>query len=327
MSGRGSCVYEVRCPELLRNRITEMALADRCAIAVGSGGNLVGRGPEVRHRCRHGRGIARCEPDSGGFRWSSWVRLSRGETWKHESIRVHVDTVGAVIRVGKTCCRLVQSSVRGRSPRHDHARAQGPVTRGVVALYVAGSDDVGVSACPRVDGAAWAIRSCVEWSFGITGDAGPYKQSWRAPMDGRRSWCVAAWGGPWIGMSLRVVTDRVPRVLFTAVYVIVGWCASSVRGAVPKWGGVGFGLMTAAASLHRRRHRLCDEAPNRGEVLDSRDLPLFTITRGCHLAAIAFYSCADVMRMPGGVQLSSIAAVDPLVHGRQCQEPPDRDRG
>ena len=104
----------------------------------------------------------------------------------------------------------------------------------------------------------------------------------------------AAWGGAIVGMTLEWVPLKVPRPLFTAVYVIVGWSASL---AFPQLyhhlGGAGFGLVLGGGLLYTLGALVYalkrpDPWPT---VFGFHELfHLFTIAgAGCHLAAIVFY--------------------------------------
>lgn len=61
----------------------------------------------------------------------------------------------------------------------------------------------------------------------------------------------SAWGGTAIGLLLQWLPVRVPRVLSTSVYVVVGWSAAL---ALPQLfhglGGVGFGLLLGGGLLY-----------------------------------------------------------------------------
>jgi hemolysin III len=104
----------------------------------------------------------------------------------------------------------------------------------------------------------------------------------------------AAWGGAVIGMTLEWLPLKVPRPLFTAIYVIVGWSAAIAFPQLYRsLGGAGFALMLGGGLLYTL-----------GAVVYALKRPdpwprvfgfheifhLFTIAgAGCHLAAIAFY--------------------------------------
>ena len=104
----------------------------------------------------------------------------------------------------------------------------------------------------------------------------------------------AAWGGAVIGMTLEWLPLKVPRPLFTAIYVIVGWSAAIAFPQLYRsLGGAGFALMLGGGLLYTL-----------GAVVYALKRPdpwprvfgfheifhLFTLAgAGCHLAAIAFY--------------------------------------
>jgi hemolysin III len=102
------------------------------------------------------------------------------------------------------------------------------------------------------------------------------------------------WGGTIVGMALEWLPVQVPRSLFTAIYVIVGWSAAiAFPQLYDALGPVGFGLVLGGGLLYTM-----------GAVVYALKRPdpwprvfgfheifhLFTIAgAGCHLAAIAFY--------------------------------------
>ena len=104
----------------------------------------------------------------------------------------------------------------------------------------------------------------------------------------------AAWGGAVVGMTLEWLPVKVPRPLFTAIYVIVGWSAAIAFPQLYRsLGGAGFALVLGGGLLYTM-----------GAVVYALKRPdpwprvfgfheifhLFTIAgAGCHLAAIAFY--------------------------------------
>ena len=60
----------------------------------------------------------------------------------------------------------------------------------------------------------------------------------------------AAWGGAVIGMALEWLPLKVPRPLFTAIYVIVGWSAAIAFPQLYRsLGGVGFALVLGGSSF------------------------------------------------------------------------------
>ena len=104
----------------------------------------------------------------------------------------------------------------------------------------------------------------------------------------------AAWGGAIVGMALEWLPIRVPRSVFTSVYVIVGWSAVlALPQLYRNLGQVGFALVLGGGLLYTM-----------GAVVYALKRPdpwprvfgfheifhLFTIAgAGCHLAAIAYY--------------------------------------
>jgi hemolysin III len=104
----------------------------------------------------------------------------------------------------------------------------------------------------------------------------------------------AAWGGAVIGMTLEWLPLKVPRPLFTAIYVIVGWSAAVAFPQLYRsLGGVGFTLVLGGGLLYTigavvYALKRPDPWPR---VFGFHEIfHLFTIAgAGCHLAAIAFY--------------------------------------
>ena len=104
----------------------------------------------------------------------------------------------------------------------------------------------------------------------------------------------AAWGGAIVGMTLEWVPLRVPRPLFAAIYVIVGWSAAIAFPQLYRGlGGAGFGLVLGGGLLYTvgavvYALKRPDPWPR---VFGFHEIfHLFTIAgAGCHLAAIAFY--------------------------------------
>ena len=126
--------------------------------------------------------------------------------------------------------------------------------------------------------------------------AGAYTPVMAVALDGWQKVVVvsAAWGGTVVGMTLEWLPIRVPRPLFTAVYVIVGWSAAIAfpqmyrnLGAVGFWLVLGGGLLyTLGAVVYAIKWP--DPWPR---VFGFHEVfHLFTLAgAGCHLAAIAFY--------------------------------------
>jgi hemolysin III len=126
--------------------------------------------------------------------------------------------------------------------------------------------------------------------------AGAYTPVMAIGLDGWQKPVVlgAAWGGTIIGMTLEWLPLNVPRPLFTAIYVIVGWSAAIAfpqlyrnLGAAGFWLVLGGGLLyTVGAVVYALKW------PNPWpRVFGFHEVfHLFTLAgAGCHLAAIAFY--------------------------------------
>ena len=126
--------------------------------------------------------------------------------------------------------------------------------------------------------------------------AGAYTPMMAVALSGWQKVVVlgAAWGGAVVGMTLEWLPLKVPRPLFTAIYVIVGWSAAIAFPQLYRnLGGAGFALVLGGGLLYTM-----------GAVVYALKRPdpwprvfgfheifhLFTIAgAGCHLAAIAFY--------------------------------------
>ncbi|MGZ6987224.1 MAG: PAQR family membrane homeostasis protein TrhA [Ilumatobacteraceae bacterium] len=104
----------------------------------------------------------------------------------------------------------------------------------------------------------------------------------------------AAWGGAVVGMTLEWVPLKVPRPLFTAIYVIVGWSAALAFPQLYRHlGGTGFALVLGGGLLYTLGAvvyalKRPDPWP---KVFGFHEIfHVFTLAgAGCHLAAIAFY--------------------------------------
>ncbi len=125
--------------------------------------------------------------------------------------------------------------------------------------------------------------------------SGAYTPIMVTALDGwqRPTILVIAWVGAVIGITLQWIPVHVPRALFTAVYVVVGWCAAlAFPQLLHGLGGAGFGLILGGGGLYTL-----------GAVVYAAKRPdpwptvfgfhevfhLLTIAgAGCHLAAIAF---------------------------------------
>jgi hemolysin III len=126
--------------------------------------------------------------------------------------------------------------------------------------------------------------------------AGAYTPVMAVALDGWQKVVVlcAAWGGTIVGMTLEWLPIRVPRPLFTAIYVIVGWSAAVAFPQLYRnLGGTGFALVLGGGVLYTigavvYALKWPDPWP---KVFGFHEVfHLFTILgAGCHLVAIAFY--------------------------------------
>ena len=126
--------------------------------------------------------------------------------------------------------------------------------------------------------------------------AGAYTPVMAVALDGWQKWFVlcAAWGGTIVGMTLEWLPVKVPRPLFTAVYVVVGWSAAVAFPQLSRsLGGAGFALVLGGGLLYTLGAvvyavKRPDPWPR---VFGFHEIfHLFTLAgAGCHLAAIAFY--------------------------------------
>jgi hemolysin III len=104
---------------------------------------------------------------------------------------------------------------------------------------------------------------------------------------------ILAWAGAFIGIALQWLPVHVPRAVFTAIYVVVGWCASlAFAQLVRGLGGVGFGLLlgggiayTVGAVVYAAKRP--DPWP---QVFGYHEVfhALTIAGAACHLAMIAF---------------------------------------
>jgi hemolysin III len=169
-----------------------------------------------------------------------------------------------------------------------------------LVVYVAGTMTMfGVSSlyhCLRWQDRGRSIMRRLDHSAIFLAIAGAYTPIMAVALDGWEKIVVlcAAWGGAIIGMSLEWLPVTVPRMIFTAIYVVVGWCAAVGFSQLQRnLGGAGFGLVLGGGLLYTL-----------GAVVYALKRPdpwprvfgfheifhLFTLAgAGCHLAAIAFY--------------------------------------
>jgi hemolysin III len=169
-----------------------------------------------------------------------------------------------------------------------------------LGIYVAGTLTMfGVSATyhtMRWQARGRSIMRRLDHSAIFLAIAGAYTPIMAVALTGWQKVAVlsAAWGGAVVGMTLEWLPIRVPRPLFTAVYVIVGWSAALAFPQLYRnLGGAGFALMLGGGLLYTfgavvYAIKRPDPWPR---VFGFHEIfHLFTIAgAGCHLAAIAFY--------------------------------------
>lgn len=169
-----------------------------------------------------------------------------------------------------------------------------------LAIYVVGTLTMfGVSALYhrlRWQARGHSIMRRLDHSAIFLAIAGAYTPVMATGLHGWQKAAVlgAAWGGAVVGMSLEWLPIRVPRPLFTAIYVIVGWSAAIAfpqlhrrLGAAGFWLVLGGGVLyTIGAVVYAAKRP--DPWPR---VFGYHEIfHLFTLAgAGCHLAAIAFY--------------------------------------
>lgn len=140
------------------------------------------------------------------------------------------------------------------------------------------------------------IMSRLDHSAIFLAIAGTYTPVMATSLEGWQMVAVlgAAWGGAVVGISVEWLPVKVPRPLFTAIYVVVGWSAAL---ALPQLyhalGRAGFGLVVGGGLLYTvgavvyavKRPDPWPRVFGFHEVFHA-----FTIAgAGSHLAAIAFY--------------------------------------
>lgn len=169
-----------------------------------------------------------------------------------------------------------------------------------LGVYVAGTLTMfGVSSlyhCLRWRDRGRAIMRRLDHSAIFLAIAGAYTPIMAVALDGWQKVVVlcAAWGGAVVGMTLEWLPVEVPRWLFTAIYVIVGWSAAVAFPQLHRsLGGAGFALVLGGGLLYTLGAvvyaiKWPDPWP---KVFGFHEVfHLFTLAgAGCHLAAIAFY--------------------------------------
>lgn len=167
-------------------------------------------------------------------------------------------------------------------------------------IYVAGTLTMfGVSAlyhCVRWQDRSRSIMRRLDHSAIFLAIAGAYTPIMAVALVGWQKVVVlcVAWGGAIVGMSLEWLPVKVPRPLFTAVYVAVGWSAAvAFPQLLQSLGGAGFGLVLGGGLLYTLGavvYALKKPDPWPRVFGFHEIFHLFTIAgAGCHLAAIAFY--------------------------------------
>jgi hemolysin III len=175
-----------------------------------------------------------------------------------------------------------------------------PSERLWLGVYVAGTLTMfGVSSlyhCLRWRDRGRAIMRRLDHSAIFLAIAGAYTPIMAVAIDGWQKVVVlcAAWGGAIVGMALEWLPLKVPRWLFTAIYVIVGWSAAVAFPQLYRnLGGAGFGLVLGGGLLYTLGAAVYAlKRPNPWpKVFGFHEVfHLFTLAgAGCHLAAIAFY--------------------------------------
>lgn len=170
----------------------------------------------------------------------------------------------------------------------------------LLVVYVAGTLTMfGVSALYhrlRWHDRARSIMRRLDHSAIFLAIAGAYTPVMAIALDGwqRAFVLIAAWGGTVVGMTLEWLPIKVPRPLFTAVYVVVGWSAAVAFPQLSRsLGTAGFLLILGGGLLYTLGALVYavkrpDPWPR---VFGFHEIfHLFTLAgAGCHLAAIAFY--------------------------------------
>src|SRR3954454_8630865 len=178
--------------------------------------------------------------------------------------------------------------------------ADSPGERVLVVIYLAGTLTMfGISS--MYHRLAWndrgrSVMRRLDHSAIFLAIAGAYTPVVVVALDGsqRVAVLVAVWGGSIVGITLEWLPVKVPRAVFTAVYVIVGWSAViALPELYDALGAVGFALVLGGGLLYTI-----------GAVVYALKRPdpwpltfgyheifhLFPVGgAACHLAAIAFY--------------------------------------
>lgn len=168
-----------------------------------------------------------------------------------------------------------------------------------LVIYVAGTLAMfGVSSLYhriRWQPRAMSVMSRLDHSTIFLAIAGAYTPTAIVALDGwhRPAVLAAVWGGALAGVLLEWLPVRVPRPLFTSVYVIVGWSAVlALPQLLTGLGGTGFGLLLGGGLLYTvgaiiyatKRPDPWPRVFGFHEVFHA-----FTLGgAGCHLAVISF---------------------------------------
>jgi hemolysin III len=169
-----------------------------------------------------------------------------------------------------------------------------------LGIYVAGTLTMfGVSALYHTfpwDAHARSIMRRLDHSAIFLAIAGAYTPIMAVAVSGWQKVVVLclAWGGAIVGMTLEWLPIRVPRPLFTAIYVIVGWSATlALPQLYQNLGPVGFALVLGGGILYTLGalvYALKKPDPWPRVFGFHEIFHLFTVAgAACHLAAINFY--------------------------------------
>jgi hemolysin III len=169
-----------------------------------------------------------------------------------------------------------------------------------LVVYLAGTLTMfGVSALYHTfpwDAHARSIMRRLDHSAIFLAIAGAYTPIMAVAVSGWQKVVVLclAWGGAIVGMTLEWLPIQVPRPLFTAIYVIVGWSATlALRQLYQNLGPAGFALVLGGGLLYTMGavvYALKKPDPWPRVFGFHEIFHLFTLAgAGCHLAAIAFY--------------------------------------